>query len=423
MVDARRWGSVERGAFRFFFVYLPLWFLPFPIGAHVFPSAGDAYQHLWETIVLWVGRRVLHVGYTISTVETGSGDRTYDYVLAFCYLVLAATVALVWSIADRRRADYTRLYDGLRVYLRYGLAMVMLGYGFSKVFKVQFPSLQPISLMTTYGESSPAGLLWNFMGYSVGYNIFTGAGEVIGGALLFFRRTTTLGALLLLAIMSNVLMLNLCYDVPVKLYSAHLCLVILFLLWPDRGRLARFLARSRAVQAPAPRPPLPARWMEVARLAVKATFVVLLVAWSAESRLKRLRDELSAQPHPLSAVYDVEEHVRAGAPSPLAKGSKSWGRVIITSYGKRLFIGVKKMNDEEVFFRAKDTPDTGALELSTRAGGSWTMTYARPDADHLVLSGTVMDEAHVVRLKKVDLSKLELTSRGFHWISEVPYIR
>src|SRR6185436_5234324 len=104
----------------------------------------------------------------------------------------------------------------------YQLFAQMLSYGIAKVLKLQFAAIGPIGLLRTYGEDSPMRLLWAFMGHSRPYNWFIGLSEVVGGVLLLFRRTTTLGALLLIAVMTNVVMLNLCYDVPVKLHASHL---------------------------------------------------------------------------------------------------------------------------------------------------------------------------------------------------------
>ena len=54
------------------------------------------------------------------------------------------------------------------------------------------------------------------------YEIFAGCAETLGGILLLTPRTTTLGALVCLADMIQVFMLNMTYDVPVKLFSFHL---------------------------------------------------------------------------------------------------------------------------------------------------------------------------------------------------------
>ncbi len=74
-----------------------------------------------------------------------------------------------------------------------------------------------------------------------------GAAETLGGILLLAPRTTTLGALVCLADMIQVFMLNMTYDVPVKLFSFHLILFSLFLLAPEANRLLGFFFTDRAV--------------------------------------------------------------------------------------------------------------------------------------------------------------------------------
>ena len=91
------------------------------------------------------------------------------------------------------------------------------------------------------------GLLWTFMGYSTVYTIFAGLGEVIGGAFLLFKRTRLIGSLIVIAIMSNVVMLNFAYDVPVKLFSTHLLLMAIFLTVPDIKRLSNLFFFNRAI--------------------------------------------------------------------------------------------------------------------------------------------------------------------------------
>jgi hypothetical protein len=89
------------------------------------------------------------------------------------------------------------------------------------------------------------GALWSFMSASRPYAIFADAVEVTAGALLLFRRTTTLGAMVAAAAMTNVVALNYCYDVPVKLYSTNILLMAVFLLAPEFCRLAHVLVFNR----------------------------------------------------------------------------------------------------------------------------------------------------------------------------------
>jgi hypothetical protein len=54
-----------------------------------------------------------------------------------------------------------------------------------------------------------------------------------GGVLVIIPRFTTLGSLVLVGAISNVFVLNMSYDVPVKQYSFHLLLMCLFVVAPD----------------------------------------------------------------------------------------------------------------------------------------------------------------------------------------------
>ena len=98
--------------------------------------------------------------------------------------------------------------------------------------------------MYSFGQSESSdrfSLLWCFMGASPGYAIFTGVCEFAGAFLLLFRRTRVFGSLFLATVLINVVLLNVFYNVMVKLLSIHLLLVDLV---PDSSiyihRLIRF---------------------------------------------------------------------------------------------------------------------------------------------------------------------------------------
>ncbi len=103
--------------------------------------------------------------------------------------------------AGRRAREHARAHELLRILLRFAVGSALIGYGVAKIIKTQFPFPGVDTLLEPYGEASPMGLLWTFMGFSTGYNIFVGLSEAGGGVLLFYRRTTTLGALILVPAM------------------------------------------------------------------------------------------------------------------------------------------------------------------------------------------------------------------------------
>src|ERR1044071_9512920 len=217
-------------------IYLFLHIFPFPFGTLPFTDwFAGFYERLMLKIVPWVGKVVF--GLNITIFPGGSGDTTYNYVEVFFFGVVAASIALLWTIARRGRPVSPRVFESMQVLVRYSLGVVMLGYGWDKVIPLQFPPPGPDRLLMAYGDSSPMGLLWTFMGASKAYEIFSGVMEVAGGMLLFSRRTALAGGLVSAAVLMNIAVMNFCYDVPVKLFSSRLLLMALFVVAPHAVRL------------------------------------------------------------------------------------------------------------------------------------------------------------------------------------------
>lgn len=413
------WSPARRLAFRFAAAYFVLYLFPFPFNA--IPKADALFRwwdKAWELLVKWVGLRVF--GVTITVLPNGSGDTTFNYVQVFCALILAAVVAVVWTIADRRRTSYDALSHWLRAYVRFGLAAIMIGYGAFKVIQAQFPAPPLDRLIQPYGDSSPMGLLWTFMGTSAAYNVFTGAGEVLGGLLLTARRTTSLGALVCIAVMSNVVMLNFAYDVPVKLYSTHLLLMAVFLLLPDVRRLANVLVFNRGAAAVELRPQLSERWRRWAPLARTAFVLLLLVPPLMQAREQQ---QFYAKRSPFRGIWNVEEFTLDGQPhAPLVSDAARWRRVVFDFPGS---FSVQLMTDKRRRYAMDLDEKKRTMTLSHRdfPGKKFAMSYAVPATGLMTIDGQLEGKKVQARLKLVQTPSFLLTTRGFHWINEYPFNR
>jgi len=165
---------------------------------------------------------------------------------------LGLAVALAAALCPPSRR--TRIDDWLdkwgSLYLRCFLPFTILYYAAIKIVRQHFPFPLLERFLTPFGGSSPQGLLWPFMGYSRGYSFIAGALELLGATLLLFRRTAAGGALILTAVLANVVVVNVFYDGPVKLLSIHLFAIAVFFLFPTLGRLADVLLLDRDSQAP-----------------------------------------------------------------------------------------------------------------------------------------------------------------------------
>lgn len=413
--------------FRFGFCYWVLFCIP-ALGIPI-PGVDTPPQIVaaWGVVTTWVGHNVLGITREIPIQVTGSGDTTSDWVSLFCYAVLALVASLAWSLAGRARTDHPRHREALRVLLRYALGLTMFSYGIIKVFRGQFPAPHDARLMQPYGDSSPMGLLWTFMGYSGPYVVFSGLAETAGSLLLFFRRTTTLGALVLAAVLTNVVMLNFCYDVPVKINSAHYLAMAFVLLLPDLRRLADLLVWNRPTAPARYALELPRRWMRIARPLCKYALVGSTVALGAHEAHKA-----TAMPDAVSAWYagywDVKTMTRNAVDVPaLTTDATRWKRLKLEAWPGKSYLRWHNMDGTYGPLYAVTVDDgKSTLTLSPEepnAPAASPIAVVRKDATHLHLSGTIGKDAIAVDVERMDPRQKLLMSRGFHWVNEVPFNR
>ncbi|MDQ3366092.1 MAG: hypothetical protein M3680_11765, partial [Myxococcota bacterium] len=337
------WSRSRRIAFRYGVVFAALLLFPFPLGL-IPPTAGlaELLGTPWAWGVAWFAEAVLGIPAPAAAM-TGSGDTTWAYVQLLMTTLLAGLGAAGWTLIDRRRLAYPRLEATALVALRYFLASMLLGYGLAKVFPTQFPPPSLGRLDQPVGELSPMGLLWTFMGHSTPYTIFSGLVEALAGVLLLWRRTTLLGALIAIAVMTNVVALNLCYDVPVKLFSMELLLVAVLIALPHARRLAAALLGIATV-AVAPRVRGSARSERVCRAAKLAALTAFAVAGYEQYQRAQT---FPPPPNELHGTWVVASFTADGVERPpLLTDDQRWRKLIVSEYG----VSARLMTDQRVRF-------------------------------------------------------------------------
>lgn len=377
-----------------------------------------AYMEAWVPIVDRVGQHVFGVEGEIAFRPTGSGDTTFDWVMLFCQIALSSSVAIGWSVAARRpRLELRPMTHSL---VRHLLAVNMISYGAVKVFSSQFGDLEPPHLVRTFGEMSPMGLLWSFMAYSDAYEVFTGLAELAAGVLLLWRRVTTLGALLTIGVTSNVVMLNYCYDVPVKILSTQLLLAGIWLVVPDGRRIFDVLVRGRAVEPVDletwPRTTRARRAAMALKLAVVGGQAVGLATYFFDERLAEGEPK-----DPVLGMYEVESFTRnLEMLPPLLDDPHRWRRVGLF---EEAFV-IEPMSGQTQWRGLEHDPDAGTLAITLpEQKASTILRYATTPDGGLELHG--MDGEHRIdaTLRRIHAEDFFLRNRGFHWVNEFPLNR
>ncbi len=405
------WSQLNKLTFRFLFVYFVL---------YIFLIVSSYFL---EVPFRWFAENILYWGSDFDMKSTGSGDRTFDYVKLGFNLVLALISVIIWSILDRKRLSYNELFYWFQVILRVSLFLAMFLYGFAKLFKSQFPYPSLERLLQPVGDMSPMGLAWTFMGHSFLYNFFIGFAEVMGGILLLMRKTTTIGSMLIVGVMTNVAMMNFTYDIPVKLFSFHLVLMALILLLADGDRVIGLFFRNVTVKKVDHRVPFKNTTVKNVISSGKMLIVIVVACTMIFQIVTKTN---FANPLKTKSVfYGIWESSlfvkNNDTLPPLLSDPYRW-RYLIIEFKKKA--AVKKMDDSIDRYKFEENPEQHKV-IFRRQGDTIPhhFSYRFIDSSHLLLNGTFDGDSLRIQFRKKPKTDFQLVNRKFHWVNEFPYNR
>jgi uncharacterized membrane protein YphA (DoxX/SURF4 family) len=426
---AKPWPAGLRMGFRFSFAYVALYCLSNQIFSSIFPipKVNQPDLSTLEPVrgwIFWVAQHVFHIMTPLVYTDSGSGDKTFDWVLDGCILAVSVFVAAVWSLVDLKRKSYPRLANWLRLMLRLALGSQMLVYGLFKAIPIQMPYPYLFRFLEPLRNYSPMGVLWTSVGASPAYEFCAGCAELAGGILLMFPRTVVLGALVCLADMIQVFTLNMTYDVPVKLHSFHLILFSLLLLGPNLRQLSLFFFKNQPA-ALEPQQPLfrSRRLNRVAGGLLAFLWLWMIgndahVAWGAWHQYGP-----GSEKPALYGIWNIEQMTVDGTDQPLDANHKDEWRRLVFDFADSA--RVQLMDDSQVRYDAATDAGKKTVALKERDDQKWqaSFTYTQPAAGELVLDGTANGHKEHIGLRLMDRAQFPLVSRGFHWVQEYPYNR
>ncbi|WP_353182669.1 DoxX family protein [Parapedobacter lycopersici] len=414
------WNHREKVIFRFIFSYLML---------QAVPLDWKYYQHVlsinWLQLqfadIFNISRYTPQFVHHIKSVDFWGLNTLLDWLFL---VIIAGVLTWIWSwIAQKKglKWNYDRLYYVLRVVLRYRLAIGVIAYGLIKVFPLQAPNPSLSNFNTNYGDLSAWKIFSLSLGIAPSFEVFLGSLEVLGGLLLLYRRTTAIGAFLILVFHGNVFLSNLAYEGGEAIYSLYLLQMAAFLLLHDIHRIILVFSLAKPAQPDNYRLVYAHAWQQKLRIGLKSAFVFFFVGLAGYKAYVVYTEGPYQYPETpgltnARGLYNVREFRFNGREIPYdKKDTVRWQNVVFEEWSTLSIKTAAKIqpwhatsevfhrDDRDRLYELAGTAgrhyyhyriDTAAraLHLENKnphyAGDQFVLHYKRPDAHTLVVFGT-----------------------------------
>ena len=432
------WKGYEKWAFRIFAIYFFI---------QAVPLDWKYYRNLFfiNWLSLWFSDIFYISRYTPQIFANNSSTRWGLNTYADWLVILAIAIigAVIWSFRDKD-TNYNKLYYWIRVIVRYRLAIGIIAYGFIKFFPLQSPYPSLSNLNTHYGEFSRWKLFSLSLGIVPNYEAFLGLVEILAGSLLLFRKTSTIGALMVVIFTGNVFMSNLAYEGGEAPYSLYLIVLGLFLLAFDAIRLFVLIGLERPVEPNHFKIGFSQKWQRN-RLILKTLFIFFFVFLYGYKTWSAYRHDVYQFPQTVglknaSGLYDVAEFKVNSTTLPYsATDTNRWKNVVFEKWAT-LSIGTNKpvkidsavteeINDKDADRSYEEAGAIGRRYYSYQIdeakqqlilqnknhnypSDKLLLHYTRPDDSKLVLTGVEGRDTVYAVLNKIDKKYLLQEAAG-----------
>jgi uncharacterized membrane protein YphA (DoxX/SURF4 family) len=335
-------------------------------------------------------------------------DYYWTYIALFVYLLIAVIIAIAWIIIGKEKKS-AKLFTYTTVFARYYLASLLLNYGISKIFGDQFGHTDLSTLIQPFGNIDPHRLFWEFMGASKSYQIFGGVLEVTAGSLLLFRRTTTIGCLIALALFINILMLDIAFDTFVKVRLFYFILLTIYILSPDIKRLFSIFILKQSASLSFIPPIIENKKYKPLHYILKFGLIGLVFMVI----IKKQMDVYSLYHYPshgsISGIYKISEfYLNHQLRLSVNDDSVCWEKIAINKYFP--IAGVQLANDSftEYYFKVDTIKKLIDLSLQNHPLFKSRLHYSHTNSDQWLFEGSFKNDSIRFTSKKVDIKNFNL---------------
>lgn len=374
------------------FLFIPLTFLGFD------------FQYQITKFIFYSPVAYIQVHYfpdAIKNIEFSSDTIGLNILLG---LLLIISLLLVLGLQFFRFST-ERIIPLFKLLSAYYIAIVFLRYGFDKVFKRQFYLPEPNILYSNFGSLTKDMLFWSTMGTSHIYSIVTGVIEVLSGILILFKRTRIAGFFLALIVSINILLINISFDISVKLFTSFLLMVVLFNLYAVLKTTYAFFIQHKAVQLSASEHGIPVNKRVHAGLCVVIIGLVLTPTISS----RNFNDDNAQRPL-LHGAYQIE-HFTINNDS-LSRSDFPYRRFFIH---RNNYIIFQKEDDTMVDYFFEINEDARQMTITDYENNKIAVTYSS-DEKRGALQLTFDNKANwIIQSKALNWKALPALQDGIHY--------
>ncbi len=387
------------------FALLMVVFIPFPF--HMIPSLHLADSMFGGLIMYLDG-----MSGGIEIVNPGiSSDSASMYLLVFILLVLACVITFIMSLTEIWNQNRDKIKPLFRSVFTFYLSLQLMKYGFDKIFGTQFYTPEPNVLYTPLGYLEKDILFWSTIGTSYLYSLVTGIAEAAAAFLILFRKTRTFGLLIACVALSQILLVNIAFDISVKLFSLFLLLLAIILIAPQARRIYNFLILQDMESLKREAETYKVFNHPFIRISLK-TFVSGLIVLEALYPAFRNGSTHMVQEHELRGAYEILD-VRSEQGSQIIEGKWPFKRFFIHRDGYIIF---QDRYDHMVDYKLGTTAQRGKMIFSDYQRNVLRLDYKWTTPGRFIdLKFVNPEDAYIMKAKVLDWKAMPALRNNFHW--------
>jgi hypothetical protein len=393
---------------QFLKIFLPsfigLTILFIPMTWNLFPFHGEITSFVFGSILKQIA---FSINTEIVLFDFSSDSKGLYFLLPFLAILSVILTPFLLRFFSQNQLEKFKTY--IVLIATYYFAVILMKYGFDKVFKAQFYLPEPNILYTPFGNLDKDILFWSTMGTSYSYNLFMGFMEIIPAILILFNRTRQIGLLISLGVLINVLAINISFDISVKLFSCFLLLINFFLLIPTLKVVWNlFVLKKESIFIEQ----IDFSIAKSTKTILKSILICILILESLFPYLHsgNFNDDLTKRPF-LHGAYQVQEYDQNG--TVLNANNSPVKRLFFHRDGYLIF---QNQQDEMTDYKLEINPIKNTFILTDYELNKMTISYSYSKRNRLLrLSFTKNGDTLLIKTKAINWQQLPALQKEFHW--------